>query len=164
MELGLRCTLSSCFIHILRSGQSDRCFSADSADLTRGNLQIHIFRARNIAPHTYARLAPNLLTAKAALLQRRKPQSSSPKICALTLLTPPSSKMGPIRPFLVFRADGRYSAFRLCARHVRSADTSRRENGSSARVCGQRPSRSEATCMRASVIAWFEPAIYESDC
>ena len=80
------------------------------------------------------------------------------------ILTPPSSKMGPIRPFLVSRAYGRYSAIRLCARHVRSADTSRRENASSARVCGQRPSRSEATRMRASVIAWFEPAIYESDC
>ena len=49
--------------------------------------------------------------------------------------------MGPIRPFLVSRAYGRYSAIRLCARHVRSADTSRRENASSARVCGQRPSR-----------------------
>eukprot|EP01046_Picozoa_sp_COSAG06_P033755 COSAG06_NODE_3472_length_5295_cov_3.101039_4_plen_311_part_01 len=54
------------------------------------------------------------------------------------ILTPPSSKIRSIRPFLVFRAHGRYSAFRLCARHVRSADTSRRENASSARVCGQR--------------------------
>eukprot|EP01046_Picozoa_sp_COSAG06_P084299 COSAG06_NODE_31115_length_526_cov_5.861827_2_plen_82_part_01 len=36
------------------------------------------------------------------------------------ILTPPSSKMGLS---LVFGADGRYSAFRLCARHVRSADT-----------------------------------------
>eukprot|EP01046_Picozoa_sp_COSAG06_P079364 COSAG06_NODE_26816_length_606_cov_84.341223_1_plen_84_part_01 len=32
-------------------------------------------------------------------------------------LTPPSSK---IRSILVSRAYGRYSAFRLCARHVRS--------------------------------------------
>ena len=31
------------------------------------------------------------------------------------VLTPPSSK---IRSILVFRAHGRYSAFRLCARHV----------------------------------------------
>jgi hypothetical protein len=46
--------------------------------------------------------------------------------------TPPSSKIRSIRPFLVFRAHGRYSAFRLRARHVRSADTSRRENASSA--------------------------------
>ena len=49
------------------------------------------------------------------------------------------------------------SALRLCAPHVRSADSSRRETAGNARVCEQRPSRSQATRMRASVIAWFEP-------
>ena len=42
----------------------------------------------------------------------------------LGVLTPPSSKMGSV---LVFRAYGRCSAFRLCARQVTSADTSRAE-------------------------------------
>jgi hypothetical protein len=41
------------------------------------------------------------------------------------------------------------SALRLCAPHVRSPDSSRRETAGNARVCGQRPSRSQATRMRA---------------
>jgi hypothetical protein len=53
----------------------------------------------------------------------------------------PSSKMGPI---LVSRAHGRYSAFRLRARHVRSADTSRRETEHRRLRFEQRPRRSQA--------------------
>ena len=56
------------------------------------------------------------------------------------------------------------SALRLCAPHVRSADSSRRETAGNTRVCEQRPSRSRATGGQKTPIAWFEPAIYESDC
>eukprot|EP01046_Picozoa_sp_COSAG06_P077964 COSAG06_NODE_25637_length_632_cov_0.923077_1_plen_45_part_10 len=43
--------------------------------------------------------------------------------------------MGSIEPYLVFRAHGRYSGIRLCARQVTSADTSRRETAGSAQFC-----------------------------
>ena len=82
------------------------------------------------------------------------------RYCTSLVLVHPSSFCLLIEPYLVSRAHGRYSAIRLCARHVTSVDRSRRETAKNARVCSLRPSRSRATGGQKTPTTWFERAIY----
>ena len=64
------------------------------------------------------------------------------KIRLVVLLTPLPPKMHALGGVWTLSLK---SALRLCAPHVRSADSSRRETAENARVYEQRPSRSRAT-------------------
>ena len=85
------------------------------------------------------RLPPQLPHAKKGIISEKLVAKN--ETASDAFLTPPSSKMGLS---LVSRAHGRYSAIRLCARHVRSADTSRRETEHRRLRFEQRPRRSQA--------------------